>query len=91
MRRELILDAEMRRKVLREYSHVWVADENIAFPEARQLDAFLRAVNASGAAIAQPSIRGSSHSAMAPSSRCAVRHTDFVEVMFPIMRACVFD
>ena len=28
---------------------------------------------------------------MAPSSRCAVRHTDFVEVMFPIMRACVFE
>lgn len=91
VRHELILNTEMRKTVLREYSHVWVADENIAFPDSRQLNAFLRAVNASRAAIAQPSIRGSSHSAMAPSARCAVRHTDFVEVMFPIMRACVFE
>lgn len=90
VRRELILDAAMRATVTRDYSHVWVADENIAFPQLRLLDAFLRAVNASGAAIAQPAIKGSIHPMLSP-AHCAVRSTDFVEVMLPIMRTCVFE
>ena len=90
VRRELILSATMRETIVRDYSHVWVADENIAFPPARQLDAFLRTVNASGAAIAQPSMKGSLHPMLAP-AHCAVRSTDFVEVMLPIMRTCVFE
>jgi len=83
------------------FSHVWICDDNIRFPQPAALITLLREVQHTNALIAQPAIGRSIHGLMNPASRrtrhegrcaplpsCSVRYTDFVEVMSPIFQPC---
>ena len=92
-RRLLIHDEAFRDQQLPRFSHVWVTDDDVAFPHSHFLNQFLHTAMALDAAIVQPATAGSVHGLVRPdrSRTCAIaRATDFVEFQSPLMERCVF-
>lgn len=92
-RQLLIQDDHMREVLLSRYSHVWITDDDVAFPAARHLLHFLNVATRLDAAIVQPTTNGSVHTLVRPtlSSPCAVATpTDFVESQNQLMDRCAF-
>ena len=92
--KQLLLKSErMRTLLLTQFSHVWVTDDDVAFPAVPTLRRFLDVASDLDAAIVQPATKGSVHGLVQPTSpsQCAVaRSTDFVEFQSPLMARCVF-
>lgn len=90
-RRLLVHDERMRRVLLSRFSHVWVTDDDVAFPSVRELRRFLAVAARLDAAIVQPATNGSHHSLLHPRRDCTVATpTDFVEFQSPLMERCTF-
>ena len=90
-RRLLIEDETMRATLLSRFSHVWVTDDDVAFPGMRELRRFLTTAASLDAAIVQPTTDSSVHGLVRPRQGCAVATpTDFVEFQSPLMERCVF-
>jgi len=70
----------------REFSHIWVIDEDIVVPPTHYVAHFLHEVQRHGALIAQPAIVGSAWELLRPHPRCRTRATDFVELMLPMIQ-----
>ena len=92
-RRLLVHDEAMRQIIVKRFSHVWITDDDVAFPETHHLHRFLNIAARLDAAIVQPTTNGSVHSLLRPmpSSPCAdATPTDFVEFQSPLMDRCAF-
>jgi len=94
VRKEIVGDAQLAQLIVREFSHVWVVDDDVRFPSVTRVARFLDTVRKLDPLIAQPAIRGSWQALVTPEQRrklggCHVWTTDFVEVMGPIIKSVV--
>eukprot|EP00966_Prymnesium_polylepis_P093814 2171099-Prymnesium_polylepis.1 len=87
--RELFAADERGESLRRDYSHVWLVDEDIAFPSTAYLRYFFSTAVSAGALIAQPAITGVQRPILRPGPPCGVRQTDFIEVMAPLLQTRV--
>lgn len=65
------------------YSHAWFLDADVDVVSSSEVSLLMR--RGGDAAIFQPSVYGSDWAFVAPSRRCSVRVTDFVEVQAPVI------
>ena len=92
-RRLLIHDEAMREMLLSRFSHIWITDDDVAFPQTHHLRRFVSIAARLDAAIVQPTTNGSVHSLLRPmeSNPCVeATPTDFVEFQSPLMERCAF-
>lgn len=84
-----ISDRQLQIEVLEKFTHIWILDDDIIFPATSEVAWFLADIQRHQPLIAQPTIEGSWQRLVLPSyphHGCAVRQSDFVEIMAPIMR-----
>ncbi len=79
-----------RLQLLREFTHVWLADEDVSVGSAASMRALASTAHALRLPIAQHAAYGGSHHGIAsPTRGCAVKATDFVERISPLISSCV--
>jgi hypothetical protein len=87
-----LIHANRRKAILEAFTHVWVTDEDIRFPQAEEMRRFVMMASAMGALVVGPAMHNTGHPLARPSRGrgVTVRLVDFVEVMSPLMRRDVF-
>lgn len=71
------------------YSHLWMVDPDIIFPDSAEVQRIIRSVYTYQAPISQPTVSNSDHIFVHRSKKCTVRSTNFVEIQIPIIRVSV--
>lgn len=80
------LDACLRHvPSFRRFERVWLPDADLVPSSAEAIRRVISSARMHGAIIATPAVQGSSHVHMRPMQGCAIRHTDFVETMAPLV------
>lgn len=88
---ELVLDAQRGGSVAAEFSHVWLADEDVAFPPPHAISGFVRTSASLGVLVSQPLLHSwNAHALLLASGAggCTARFVDFIEVQLPLLRTC---
>ena len=78
-------------EIKREFSHIWLMDDDLIFPSAPYIAYFIDTVVRSKALIAQPAVVNAHWEFLRPHQTCGVCTTDFVEIMMPLMQSHIVD
>ena len=78
-------------EIKREFSHIWLMDDDLIFPSVPYIAYFIDTVVRSKSLIAQPAVVNAHWEFLRPHPTCGVCATDFVEIMLPLMQSHIVD